>query len=876
MKLFARLPRISVSTGSRIITGLLLALPLLFLSVCGKSKSYDPRIGLIGAGEAVATLEEALARMGEKAPRIGPREQEKLGQFDLIILARGAYSDSATGLAEHNPALLDFVRSGGGLLIFGLEEKGWSSERLPWEVRFAADDPSGWGNYDFSERIEKPDHSLFNSPHRLNYLAGLEELDRIVYTAPQWRILLSKDPGHPESDARLEKLDCSVGSIFEADYGSGRILVCQPIIERYFAGRLQITPHPLEQGVLLFENLIEYMKRKSAARPLPLAIARAVPSRGDAGEPVNFSVGLAEAGQGRCAWDFGDGTTGSGLSLAHSYQRPGVYWAVATVTDSSGAVDHAACRVEVGPGKPMRWADELVSAQMHRYYPDPSRVGVNYRTALFLTGMLDVYERSRNPEILAYVDSFFTKRLLEKWETRPYKDNLEPDVNFVDIYSLMAPAYRLYKLTGKNDYLRICQEVWGQSLAVDRSLPAGSLLGPWNWHGRKAIVDFTYFNVLFRATAWRETGSISLLDEAADQMLRYTRTFMDPADSLFFQAVDLDHNDYYTSPSRPSGLNDSKWGRANGWVALAFTELMAALPEKHSKRAELTRIINAFFTGIVRTQDPKTGLWAQVTDKLDSPGMWLETSSSGMFVYSLCRLTELGVLPSEPFLTAARKGYNGLQQRVRLGAFGYPYLSDGCQGTMPRVNLQRWIETHREDNGYHAVGPFLMAEEAVWRVAPPKVGVVGTLRPGQSSLGQILTLVGTSFHQIPSLFNPVELSTFETIHVDNGAFDRNDADILAYSKKLLEYAGNGGVVIYFSQQDRQALLKALPPGLSFKEDSDKSCKVEFDGNWKRVVVKTNLGNFTFYRIAQGKGYIMYCDNDLRDFPSGGKSLALVR
>ncbi len=831
---------------------------LLPYSGCAGKQDSRPRIGLIGTESPSQQVDEALPRMGEPFEVIEAVTPEGLSKYDLVIAAPGAYSGNDAGIAENYRDVLDYVEKGGCLLVFGLRDQNYRSKFMPYEIRFDSEDPSGWGNVDFSERIERPDHAIFNIPHRLSYLAGMEEISRTIYTAPEWRILVSKDPRHPYMDARLEKLECTVGSIFEAGYGGGHILVCQSIIDRYHAGKAEIVPHPLEQAVLLFENVVEYMKRKAAGKDLPLVAAKASPARGPAGRPVRFEADVAGGAEGRLAykWDFGDGTQSTKPAPEHKYRRDGVYRATVWVTDANGAADHDACRVEVGPASTMRWAEELVEAQMKRYYPDAGRVGPNYRTALLLSGMLDVYDRNKDQEIIDYLASFFQSRLISRWDTRPFKGNMQPGTNFVDIYSLMAPAHRLYKITGDRIYLEMAEELWQQSLTVDRSLAPGTLWSPWTWGGREAIVDFTYFKVQLRGHAWEETGDMALLDESATQMIRFTDYMLDPADSLYFQAIDLDRKAYFCSESRPSGVCDSKWGRGNGWVALAFAELMPRLPKDHIKRKKLVEIVRGFFSGIVRTQDPETGLWALITDKLDYPGMWLETTSTSMFVYSMVRLMEEGVLPEEPFLSSARRGYNGLQQRIRLGAFNYPYLSDACQGSPARVNMNRWLEAHRHDNNYHVLGPFLMAEETIWRAAPPEVGVVGTLRPSQSRLGPILNRAGLYFHQIPNLYTAGDLGIFKAIIVDKQALDRNDADARAYYRNLLDYAAEGGTLVYFPQEDEKLLLSALPPGIDLKTDSQGRRFVETDSEWMTI----SLGAERQVRIAVkglGRGKVVY-------------------
>ncbi|MBW7997116.1 MAG: PKD domain-containing protein [Candidatus Glassbacteria bacterium] len=787
-------------------------LAAVLFSSCAKSGGHgEVRVGIAGTHGQWQRLDQALERMGEPFRVVELITAESLAGIELLILPRGAFAVDAAGTASSNHILTAWVRDGGCLLAFGISDKNYSADFLPHEIRFAAEDPSGWGNIDYSEQIADTTHPIFNRPHRLRYLAGLEEPSRVTYTAPEWTVLLAKNGEHPTFDYKLDNPPNDVGSIFESAVGDGHVLVCQPLIDLYHAGNASIVPHPLEGGVLLFENVVEYMKQRAAGASLPVASIRVEPSHGPAGAEVRFRAEFENGGRAAgCSWDFGDGGTAEGIEVEHAYASAGTFQVTARVVSADGRADHAAGRVVAGPAEERRWNDLLVDAFMHRYYPDPGRVGPNYRTALVLSGMLDVYERSGDPELLEYLQGFFRKRLIERWDNRPFKDDMTPDHNFVDLYSLMAPAWRIFRITGDSTYVRMAREVWRQSLAVDHALPRELLWSPHGWGGRRAIVDFTYFKCQLRGVAWEDSGEQALLDEAAVQMVRFAEYFQDPADSLFFMAIDMDHQAYFTSPERPSGLNDSKWNRADGWVALAFTELMTRLDRNHPLWERLEDIVRQFFTGLIHAQDPETGLWALVVDRRDYPGMWFETTGTSMFVYSICRLVEAGVLPEEPYLDCARRGYNGLQQRIGMGHRDYPYISDACQGTMPRLDLDRWLTAHRRDNDLHVIGPYLMAEEAIWRVAPPDVAVIGNLKQAGSLAGQTLNLAGAAFFQVPDLYCAPGLDRFRAVVVERGALECNTANIAAYPGKLAEYVENGGTLLFFEQENANWIEQTFP------------------------------------------------------------------
>ncbi len=72
----------------------------------------------------------------------------------------------------------------------------------------------------------------------------------------------------------------------------------------------------------------------------PTAMASATPTSGVAPLPVNFSAAGSSDADGTItgyAWNFGDGATGNGASVAHTYAAAGSYTATLTVTDDRGA-----------------------------------------------------------------------------------------------------------------------------------------------------------------------------------------------------------------------------------------------------------------------------------------------------------------------------------------------------------------------------------------------------------------------------------------------------------------------------------------------------------------------------------------------------------
>jgi len=119
-------------------------------------------------------------------------------------------------------------------------------------------------------------------------------------------LLLAQDPSLSESALRARLLSQTVAMGSAYLYGHGRLVLSPP----------------------------------SAANQPPIAAFNANPSSATVGSSISFNGSASSDPDGTIisyAWQYGDGTTGSGVSVQHTYAAAGTYTVRLTVTDNDGA-----------------------------------------------------------------------------------------------------------------------------------------------------------------------------------------------------------------------------------------------------------------------------------------------------------------------------------------------------------------------------------------------------------------------------------------------------------------------------------------------------------------------------------------------------------
>ena len=258
-----------------------------------------------------------------------------------------------------------------------------------------------------------------------------------------------------------------------------------------------------------------------------------------------------------------------------------------------------------------------------------------------------------------------------------------------DCGAMSASLADVYRLAGKKEYRDYLEKAANFISTQQARLEDGTFVRP---EPRKMTLwaDDLYMSVPFLSRMGKLTGETKYFDDAIKQVINFTKYLYDPSTELFYHC--------WYSDVQLNGV--AHWGRCNGWVMLAQTELLNNLPVNHPERKNLIKLLAKQITGVSRYQD-KSGLWHQLLDKPDS---YLETSCSAMFIYSIAKAVNEGWI-DKSYLTVAINGWKGLVTEIQTDG----QVKDICVGTGIEDNIKFYYDRPTELNDLHGLGAVLLA-----------------------------------------------------------------------------------------------------------------------------------------------------------------------
>jgi rhamnogalacturonyl hydrolase YesR len=354
------------------------------------------------------------------------------------------------------------------------------------------------------------------------------------------------------------------------------------------------------------------------------------------------------------------------------------------------------------PGWGVRFADTVLATWPDPASIDPAQNGWEYNTGIVLFGMSKMYEATKDPRYLAYikrwVDGYVDGQGVLGWDqSRTHNlDYIQPGMLVLFLYEQTGdPRYRAAARTVREAFDRIPRNADG---------------GFWHksQYPNEMWIDGIYMGEPFLVKYGRLfDGAAFGNDMAVFQATLAAKHCLDPKTGLLYHAWDQDRNAAWADPG--TGRSPVIWGRGMGWFVMAMVDILEQLPPSHPGYASLHELLKQNVAGLARVQDPKTGLWFQVLDQGAAlAGNWIETSSSGMFIYAIRKAVRLNLV--EPsYLPVADRAWKGLQATFEQDAAGRPVFTGAVQGMGVQTAAAGYLKIPRLKNSTHGLMAVMIA-----------------------------------------------------------------------------------------------------------------------------------------------------------------------
>jgi rhamnogalacturonyl hydrolase YesR len=254
---------------------------------------------------------------------------------------------------------------------------------------------------------------------------------------------------------------------------------------------------------------------------------------------------------------------------------------------------------------------------------------------------------------------------------------------------MSAGLLDVYGYDKRKEYMDYLERVADYIINKQVKFPDGTLARN-NPRKMTLWADDLYMSVPYLARMGKLTGDKKYFDFAIQQVESFNHYIFDSTTGLYFHT--------YFNDDNMNGV--ARWGRCNGWVALAQVELLNNLPAGHPKKDLLIKLLERQIVGYSRYQDT-SGMWHQLIDKPDS---YTESSVTAMFVYTVAKAVNEGWL-NKRFITIAQNGWDALVKKVTPEG----ELPDICIGTSVEEDIRYYYTRPVALNDTHGLGAFLMA-----------------------------------------------------------------------------------------------------------------------------------------------------------------------
>ena len=453
---------------------------------------------------------------------------------------------------------------------------------------------------------------------------------------------------------------------------------------------------------------------------------------------------------------------------------------------------------------PLVWSVRMADSEMARLddrlvWKPGGRAKWDYTAGLFTLSLLKLNEQVPDPHYVAFSTNAIGSFISPDGQIQRYK----ADDYQLDALNPGKTVLALWQLTKDPRYQKAAALLRKQLDTQPRTSDGGF------WHKQRypyqMWLDGLYMGAPFYAEYTKLfNGPESDYDDIVKQFRLIEEHLYDPKTGLYYHGWDEKKQQEWANPV--TGTSSNFWGRGLGWYSMALVDVLDYLPENHPGRKDIIGQIKKVADGVVRWQDPASGLWWQVLNKGGQPGNYLEATASSMFVYSMAKAVNQGYL-SHDYVPAILKGYRGIiTHLIKTDATGKVTLTRCCSvaglGYGRDGSYQYYLREPVVDNDLKGIGPFILGGIQLQQLldlpmtVPPAEKSVGT--PESASTAES---VAPEWSQVPGILERIREPLFpgrEYSIMDFGAAADGKADCTEAIAKAIDAcaaAGGGRVVV---------------------------------------------------------------------------------
>jgi len=378
---------------------------------------------------------------------------------------------------------------------------------------------------------------------------------------------------------------------------------------------------------------------------------------------------------------------------------------------------------------PLQWSVRMADSEIARrgdslVWKQGGPAKWDYTVGLFTLSLLKLDGQAHNPDYVKFAENTIGSFIAPDGGIQGYK---------VAEYQLDAinpgkTVLALWLLTHDERYQKAAALLRKQLDTQPRTSDGGF------WHKQRyphqMWLDGLYMGAPFYAEYARLfNGPVSDYDDIAKQIRLVAAHTYDPVTGLFYHAWDESKEQPWAI--KTTGTSSNFWGRAIGWYAMALVDVLDFFPTNHPARPEIIATFQKLCGGVVKYQDPQTGLWYQVVDQGGRKGNYLEATASSMFVYAMAKGVNHGYLPQD-YVPVMEKGYRGIiGHLVKYDGNRKWSLTQCCSvaglGGAPGNDRARdgsfdyYVSEPIVTNDLKGVGPFILAGIEVQQLTGTKI-----------------------------------------------------------------------------------------------------------------------------------------------------------